>query len=175
MLHGQTGPIITLPSWKFFEIKPPLAKQSLSMAGKTAQYSWPDPAFGVWHLVTENDRDLTRHWKDKESALAELAEEGWTLVGPFPRRYRRRWVLDRTLTLIRFVQCGGLLDITWQTGAGKKEGPESAPLPPQGSAEENQLIRLLRGCSLKIVCDRYPWPSRRPIGMITKRSSMMRL
>jgi hypothetical protein len=69
-----------------------------------AQYSWLDFAFGVWDIVTENDHDPVRHWMDKQTALVELREEGWILIGPSPRRYRRSWALDRTIALIRFVR-----------------------------------------------------------------------
>jgi hypothetical protein len=68
------------------------------------QNGWLDHACGVWYLVLEEDEDQpVRYWNDRDSALAELAEEGWRLIGPFPRRYRRRWVLDRTYSLLRFV------------------------------------------------------------------------
>jgi len=69
------------------------------------QNGWLDHAHGVWHLVQEEDNDHpVRYWNDRDSALAELAVEGWLLVRPFPRRYRRRWVFDRTCSLIRYVQ-----------------------------------------------------------------------
>jgi len=68
------------------------------------QNGWLDCAYGVWHLVLENDDHPVRYWNDRDSALAELASEGWLLLVPFPRRYRRRWVLDRTYSLIRFHQ-----------------------------------------------------------------------
>jgi hypothetical protein len=68
------------------------------------QYAWLDSSLGVWHLVTEEDNVPVRYWRDKRTALAELAEEGWILTGPLPRRYRRRWVMDRTIALIRFVR-----------------------------------------------------------------------
>jgi hypothetical protein len=45
-----------------------------------------------------------RYWSDRDCGLSELMEEEWMRLGPFPRRYRRRWVLDRTYSLIRFVQ-----------------------------------------------------------------------
>ncbi len=50
------------------------------------QIAWLDHAFGVWHLVTENDSDQARFWENKEFALSELASEGWILIGAFPRR-----------------------------------------------------------------------------------------
>lgn len=72
----NVGPIIDLQSLNFSEIKPRLAKQSLCKEGRMAQYAWLDFAFGVWHLVTENDHHPARYWKNKEAALGELAVEG---------------------------------------------------------------------------------------------------
>jgi hypothetical protein len=68
------------------------------------QLGWLDLAFVVWHLVLEEDDYPVRYWNDRDSALAELPSEGWLLLGPFPRRYRRHWIFDRTYILIRFVQ-----------------------------------------------------------------------
>ena len=68
------------------------------------QEGWLDYACGVWHLVMESDEHPVRYWSDRGSALAELAGEGWLLLGPFPRRYRRRRLFDRTCALVRFVR-----------------------------------------------------------------------
>ncbi len=68
------------------------------------QNGWLDYACDVWHLVLEEDDYPVRYWNDRESALAELGGEGWLLVGPYPRRYRRRGVFDRTYSLIRLMQ-----------------------------------------------------------------------
>ena len=57
------------------------------------EYAWLDFAYGVWHLVTTSENDRVRFWTDRESALAELEEDGWIVIGPFPRRYRGRWRL----------------------------------------------------------------------------------
>ena len=40
------------------------------------QYAWLDCANAVWHLVTEDAKDAVRFWENKESAIAELLEEG---------------------------------------------------------------------------------------------------
>jgi hypothetical protein len=52
------------------------------------QNGWLDYAYGVWHLVLEDDDHPVWYWSDKDSALAELAGEGWLLNVPSPRRYR---------------------------------------------------------------------------------------
>lgn len=67
------------------------------------QNGWLDFANGVSHLVLEEDDHPVRYWSDMDSTLAELGSEGWQVIGPFPRRYRLRWVLDRTYCLIRPV------------------------------------------------------------------------
>ena len=64
---------------------------------------WTLP-MGFGHFVTNSENDRVRFWNDKESALAELEEDGWILLGAFPRRYRRRSRLDRTFSLVRFLQ-----------------------------------------------------------------------
>jgi hypothetical protein len=58
------------------------------------QEGWLDYSRWVWHLVLEEDDHPVRFWNDRESALAELVSESWMLLGPFPSRYRRRWVLE---------------------------------------------------------------------------------
>jgi hypothetical protein len=59
------------------------------------QNGWLDYTYGVWHLVLEEDNYPVRYWSDRDSALDELAGEGWVLLGAFPRRYRRRVFLRR--------------------------------------------------------------------------------
>jgi hypothetical protein len=39
------------------------------------QHGWLDFAYGVWHLVLEEDDCPVRYRNDKESALKELAGE----------------------------------------------------------------------------------------------------
>jgi hypothetical protein len=69
------------------------------------QNAWLDFAFGIWHLVEEgNDNGPVRWWESRESATSDLESEGWIQLGPFPRRYRGRWRLDKTFTFVRFIQ-----------------------------------------------------------------------
>jgi hypothetical protein len=68
------------------------------------KYAWLNFAYGVWHLVAENDNNAVRFWKNRESAITELQGEGWILLGPFPRRCQRRWHFDRTCNSIRLIQ-----------------------------------------------------------------------
>jgi hypothetical protein len=64
-----------------------------------------DSAFELWHLVAESDdNNPVRFWESRGSAISELEGEGWILVGPFPRRHRRRWRLNRTYSLVRSIQ-----------------------------------------------------------------------
>jgi hypothetical protein len=32
-----------------------------------------------------NPRDPIRQWTERETALSQLAGEGWTIIGPFPK------------------------------------------------------------------------------------------
>jgi hypothetical protein len=68
------------------------------------QNGWLDSAYGVWHLVLEDDEHPMRYCKNRDSALVELEGEGWLLLWPFPRRYRWRWILNRTYSLVRLLQ-----------------------------------------------------------------------
>jgi hypothetical protein len=45
------------------------------------QYARLDFHGGCWHLVTKNTGGEARKWKDRSSALSELAAEGWTVDG----------------------------------------------------------------------------------------------
>ncbi len=51
------------------------------------QYAWLDLYGGMWLLLTGKPNEPVRRWADKDSALAELREEGWTITGPPPKRF----------------------------------------------------------------------------------------
>jgi hypothetical protein len=40
---------------------------------------------GLWHFQIANAWDTIRTWVDRSTALAELAEEGWEIIGPYPK------------------------------------------------------------------------------------------
>ena len=46
------------------------------------QYSRLDFHGGCWHLVTGNANDRDRKWANRQSALTDLAWEGWLIDGP---------------------------------------------------------------------------------------------
>ena len=51
------------------------------------RYAWLEHEGGTWHFLTDLFADAgnsTRRWPDKTLALAELREEGWTVVSPYP-------------------------------------------------------------------------------------------
>ncbi len=50
------------------------------------RYAWLDFEGGAWHLLTDSPESLPRRWADRNLALSQLAEEGWSISGPFPRR-----------------------------------------------------------------------------------------
>jgi hypothetical protein len=55
------------------------------------QYAWLDFYGGIWHLITDKPKERVRKWVNREAALAELREEGWTIEGPHPKRPRGRF------------------------------------------------------------------------------------
>jgi hypothetical protein len=50
------------------------------------QYAWLDFHGGCWHLVTGNVHDGDRKWANRDSALSDLAGEGWLIDGPHGKR-----------------------------------------------------------------------------------------
>ncbi len=50
------------------------------------RYAWLDFDGGTWCLLTDSSENSSRTWADKSAALCELAEEGWKISGPFPKR-----------------------------------------------------------------------------------------
>ncbi len=56
------------------------------------RYAWLEFHRGTWILLTDDESERTeavRRWIDRETALSELAGEGWTISGPFPSRESR--------------------------------------------------------------------------------------
>ena len=50
------------------------------------RYAWLEFDGGMWHLVKDLFADpgkSTRRWSDRECALTDLMEEGWTVVRPY--------------------------------------------------------------------------------------------
>jgi len=59
------------------------------------QYACLELYRGTWHLLTDNPEEPAREWADQEVALADLCEEGWTVIElclkqPRVRRRTRR-------------------------------------------------------------------------------------
>lgn len=53
------------------------------------QYGRPKPNDGMWCLLTNVRQDVRkapRKRADKKNPFAELRAEGWTLMGPYPKR-----------------------------------------------------------------------------------------
>jgi hypothetical protein len=59
------------------------------------QYAWLDFHGGCWHLVTSNIRDHDRKWANRDSALSDLAAEGWTIDGPHGKQPKIKHDADR--------------------------------------------------------------------------------
>lgn len=57
------------------------------------QYAWLELNGGMWHLLTgirAKPNDISRTWADKNAALEELRQEGWTVSGPYPNQLSRK-------------------------------------------------------------------------------------
>jgi hypothetical protein len=50
------------------------------------QLAWLDFYGDKWHLATCIRGNLVRQWIDRETALADLAGEGWIIIGPYPKQ-----------------------------------------------------------------------------------------
>jgi hypothetical protein len=53
------------------------------------RYAWLEHEDGMWHFLTSLFADpgkSTRRWSNKQSALDELTNEGWTVVRPYPEK-----------------------------------------------------------------------------------------
>ena len=74
------------------------------------RYAWLEFHRGVWLLLTDDKNQpvrAARIWVDEKAALAELADEAWTISGPYPKRMRARegpGLLFRGYCLTRVVQ-----------------------------------------------------------------------
>lgn len=58
------------------------------------RYAWLEFHRGVWLLLTDDKKkpaESARTWMDKEAALSQLAAEGWTISGPYPRSGKLAW------------------------------------------------------------------------------------
>jgi hypothetical protein len=54
------------------------------------RYAWLEFDGGLWHLVEDlcaSPGKSTRRWSDRESALAELMGEGWSVVRPYASKH----------------------------------------------------------------------------------------
>ena len=52
------------------------------------RYAWLEFHRGVWLLLTDDKNEpaeAARRWRDRETALSELAAEVWTSRGPYPK------------------------------------------------------------------------------------------
>jgi hypothetical protein len=53
------------------------------------QYAWPELDRGMWHLLTDvrsKPNEASRKGPDRNVALEELQQEGWTITGPYANR-----------------------------------------------------------------------------------------
>ena len=50
------------------------------------QLAWLDFHRGEWRFITGNPWDPIRQWADEETALSDLAGEGWDISGLYRKR-----------------------------------------------------------------------------------------
>ncbi len=70
------------------------------------QIAWLDFHGGCWHLVTGNAGDPGREWVSRDTALSDLAAEGWVTNGPHGKEPTIKHKADRHFygyALIRMV------------------------------------------------------------------------
>jgi hypothetical protein len=51
------------------------------------QYAWLELHEGMWHLLTDvrsKHNEVSRKWVDKDIAITELIQDGWSITGPYP-------------------------------------------------------------------------------------------
>jgi hypothetical protein len=51
------------------------------------QYAWLELEDDMWHFMTSltaEPEESSRRWRDRQCALAELSQEGWSVVRPYP-------------------------------------------------------------------------------------------
>jgi hypothetical protein len=54
------------------------------------QFAWLDLFGGRWLLLNGSHKYPARSWDDEEMALADLIDEGWTIIESSPKRRSRR-------------------------------------------------------------------------------------
>lgn len=62
--------------------------KSVFFGGPAKCYAWLERSNGHWHFLTSlfaEAEEATRRWADKQRALDELGQEGWEVVGAYPR------------------------------------------------------------------------------------------
>ncbi len=52
------------------------------------KFAWLELYQGRWHLMTGDPDIGIDRWTDKDLALNQLTEEGWTISGPYPKRIK---------------------------------------------------------------------------------------
>lgn len=74
------------------------------------QYAWLELHKGMWHLLTDIKSEsvsASRKWTDRDAAILELKEEGWTISGQYPNQLSDRLNLGdkyQGYALLRILQ-----------------------------------------------------------------------
>jgi hypothetical protein len=67
-----------------------ITAEGMSTSAPVNRYAWLEHEGGMWHFLTDLFADpvkSTRRWSDKQLALEELMQEGWTVVYPYPEQF----------------------------------------------------------------------------------------
>ena len=57
---------------------------------QVVRYAWLEHEEGMWHLLTDlfaAPEDSARKWPDRQNALDELTQEGWSVVSAYPENH----------------------------------------------------------------------------------------
>jgi hypothetical protein len=74
------------------------------------QFAWLESYKGMWYLLTDiksETVEASRKWADKQEAISELTEEGWTISGQYPNELSEKLNLGNKYqgyALLRTIQ-----------------------------------------------------------------------
>jgi hypothetical protein len=83
-----------------FEMKSRLLKQYPWGAELMSQYAWLELDGGMWHLLTDvrsKHNEASRKWDDKNIAIEESQQEGWTVAGSYPNWLSRKPKINQSV------------------------------------------------------------------------------
>jgi len=70
--------------WQMFEINCHHRKHY--RREELMRHAWLQFHRRKWHLLTDTENGPIRTWADRDLALTQLADEGWSIEGPHPKK-----------------------------------------------------------------------------------------